>query len=142
MDSTHKTRISVETEIKAPVETVWKFWTTPDDIVMWNNASEDWCTTSATNDLKVGGKFNYRMEAKDRSMGFDYEGTYQKVVINHQIEYITADARNVNIVFTAEDNRTKISEVFEAENFHSIDQQRDGWQAILDNFKKYVEIKF
>jgi uncharacterized protein YndB with AHSA1/START domain len=141
MKSEEKTIISVEIKIKAPIETVWKYWTTPDDIVKWNHASDDWHTTRAENDLRIGGKFLSRMEAKDSSMGFDFEGVYSIVKTNEQIEYSLGDDRKVLIDFTANKNETLVSETFDAESMNSIEQQRDGWQAILDNFKKYVETK-
>jgi uncharacterized protein YndB with AHSA1/START domain len=131
--------ISVQTKINAPVEKVWKNWTTPEDIVKWNNASEDWHTTRATNDLRVGGKFLSRMEAKDGSVGFDFDGVYSIVKNCKQIEYAIGDGRKVKIDFTANGKDTKIVETFEAESINSIDVQRTGWQAILANFKKYVE---
>jgi uncharacterized protein YndB with AHSA1/START domain len=129
----------VQTKINAPVDKVWKNWTTPEDIVEWNNASEDWHTTRATNDLRVGGKFLSRMEAKDGSVGFDFDGVYSIVKTYKQIEYTIGDGRKVRIDFTAKGNETKIFETFEAESINSIDVQRTGWQTILENFKKYVE---
>jgi uncharacterized protein YndB with AHSA1/START domain len=131
--------ITVQTLVEAPIETVWARWTNPADIVKWNNASDDWHTTKAENDLKPGGKFLSRMEAKDGSFGFDFEGTYDKV-INHQlIEYSIIGGRKVSITFTKEEGKTKVTESFEAENENSLELQRAGWQAILDNFKKYTE---
>ena len=140
MESKEKAIISVQVKINAPIEMVWKLWTTPEDIVQWNNASDDWHTPRAENDLRTGGNFNYRMEAKDKSLGFDFGGVYEKVIINEQIEYIIDDGRKVKIVFSTVDNKTEVIEVFEAESTHSIEMQRDGWQAILDNFKKYTEV--
>jgi len=139
METNNKSIITVETEINAPLEAVWKCWTTPEDIVKWNNASDDWCTTHATNDLKAGGKFSYRMEAKDGSFGFDFEGCYTKVALNHQISFVLEDERSVNLVFTAIQDKTSISEEFETEHTHPADQQKFGWQSILNNFKSYVE---
>jgi uncharacterized protein YndB with AHSA1/START domain len=132
--------ISVETIIDAQVGTVWKSWTTPEDIMGWNSASDDWHTTQAENDLYAGGKFLSRMEAKDGSSGFDFKGIYKVVKTNEQIEYSIIDGRNVRIDFTANGGKTRIVETFEAEETHSIEQQRRGWQSILDNFKKYVEL--
>jgi uncharacterized protein YndB with AHSA1/START domain len=131
--------ITVETIINAKAETVWKCWTTPEDIIGWNNASDDWHTTRAENDLRAGGKFLSRMEAKDGSMGFDFTGVYTTVKINEKIEYSIIDGRNVKIDFAANGDVTKVTETFDAEGIHSIEQQRSGWQSILDNFKKYVE---
>jgi len=139
LESKEKTIISVRAIINAPIETVWKYWTTPEAIIKWNNASDGWHTTRAENDVRVGGTFNYRMEAKDGRMGFDFKGVYEKVIINKQIEYTIADGRKVKIIFSTTDNKTDIVETFEAENTHPIELQRAGWQAILDNFKKYAE---
>jgi uncharacterized protein YndB with AHSA1/START domain len=131
--------ISVQTVIDVPVETVWKNWTTPGDIVGWNNASEDWHTTRAKNDLRIGGNFCYRMEAKDSTSGFDFEGVYENVMVNERIDYVVADGRKVTVVFSSLGLKTGIIESFEAESEHSVEMQRAGWQAILDNFKKYAE---
>lgn len=139
METKDITTITIEAEINAPIEKVWKFWTTPEDIVNWNNASEEWHTPRATNDLRVGGTFNCRMEAKDGSEGFDFWGIYNIVKINEKIEYTLGDDRKVSIDFTDNGDRTKIVETFEAESTNPIELQRVGWQAILDNFKKYVE---
>lgn len=119
---------------------VWKLWTTPEDIVNWNYASDDWHSPRAENDLRAGGLFKYRMEAKDGSTGFDFGGVYNKVKTNELIEYTIGDGRKVRIVFSGRGSKTNIVETFEAEKTHTIDQQREGWQAILDNFKKYAEI--
>jgi len=131
--------ITVETLINAPVEKVWELWTETEHIVNWNNASDDWYTSKAQNDLKVGGGFLARMEARDGSASFDFTGKYVAVEDHKFIEYILTDARNVKINFTAEENKTKIVETFEAENTHPEEMQKGGWQSILDNFKKYVE---
>jgi len=138
METQAKT-ITVETAVNAPIERVWKFWTTPDHIKKWNNASDDWHTPSATNDLKPGGTFNYRMEAKDGSFGFDFGGIYDDIKTNELITYTIGDGRKVKIVFTSNGNQTKVEETFEAENVNSLELQKNGWQAILDNFKKYTE---
>jgi uncharacterized protein YndB with AHSA1/START domain len=107
-----------------------------------NNASNDWHTPRAENDLKVGGKFLYRMEAKDGSSGFNFDGTYEQVKINELIVYSLTDGRKVEVIFTKDnDTRTKMATAFEAENTNSIEMQRDGWQAILNNFNKYVETR-
>ena len=139
METAHKKSITVETTVKASVEKVWKVWTMPEHIVKWNNASADWHTTRAQNDLRAGGKFLSRMEAKDGSFAFDFEGTYDEVETNELISYSIGDGRKAKIIFIAEDNETKVVETFEAENQNSIEMQRGGWQAILDNFKKYTE---
>lgn len=131
--------ILVDTIVNAPVETVWRLWTTPGNIVKWNYASDDWHSPHAENDLREGGRFNYRMEARDGSMGFDFGGVYQKVIVNKYIEYITGDDRKVIIDFIVDGHQTKIAESFEPENTNPVELQRGGWQAILDNFKKYAE---
>ena len=131
--------ITIETTIKAPVEKVWKCWTTPSDIMQWNNASPDWHTPSAENDLRPGGKFTSRMEAKDGSMGFDFGGIYDKVETYKTISYTLDDNRKVTINFSSAGNATHVVETFETETTHSEEMQRAGWQSILDNFKKYVE---
>jgi uncharacterized protein YndB with AHSA1/START domain len=133
------TPIKVMTLVNAPVETVWKKWTSPEDIIHWNNASDDWHTPRAENDLKPGGKFLFRMEAKDGSFGFDFEGTYQQVRKHERIEYTIVDGRKVIITFTPEGTKTRVTETFEAETKNSVELQQGGWQAILNNFKKYTE---
>ncbi len=125
--------------MNVPVETVWKCWTEPEHIKKWNNASEDWHTTVAENDLRVGGKFLSRMEAKDGSFGFDFGGIYDEVKVYEVIAYTMADGRKVKITFVCREKKTEITESFEAESTNSIDMQQGGWQAILDNFKKYTE---
>ncbi len=138
MESKEK-KITVQAKIKAPVEKVWKLWTTPEDIINWNYASDDWQSPQAINDLQEGGKFNIRMEAKDGSSGFDFEGVYDKIKTNRLIEYTMGDGRKVKIDFSGSGKKTRIVETFETENVHSPDQQRTGWQSILNNFKKYAE---
>ena len=134
-----KTMITVENTVNAPVEKVWTLWTGPEHIIKWNNASDDWHTPSAKNDLRVGGKFVFRMEAKDGSFGFDFGGNYDEVISNELITYTMGDGRKVKIIFTPQGNATKVVETFEAETENPIELQRGGWQAILDNFKKYAE---
>lgn len=131
--------ITVEATIKAPVQKVWNYWSAPKHIVQWNNASDDWHTPRAENDLRTGGKFFSRMEAKDGSSGFDFSGVYDQVKKHELIAYSISDGRKVSVTFSGDKNKTKITETFEAENTHSIELQKTGWQAILDNFKKYVE---
>ncbi len=131
--------ITVSANIKAPVQQAWTFWTLPEHIIHWNNASDDWHTPTATNDLRAGGKFLCRMEAKDGSLGFDFWGVYDEVKTNELIAYTLGDGRKINIIFEASGNETTITETFEAEHENAIELQRAGWQAILDNFKKYVE---
>ncbi|GHN00934.1 activator of HSP90 ATPase [Cytophagales bacterium WSM2-2] len=138
METALKT-ITVENTVKASVEKVWKFWTEPQHIKKWNNASDDWHTPAAENDVRTGGKFNVRMEAKDGSFGFDFGGVYDEVKTHQVIAYTMGDGRKVNIKFAANGNETKVTETFEPETQNSIEMQRGGWQAILDNFKKYTE---
>jgi uncharacterized protein YndB with AHSA1/START domain len=139
METKVATQITIQATIQAPIDKVWKCWTTPEDIVKWNNASDDWHSPKSENDLRVGGRFNTRMEAKDGSMGFDFSGVYDKVSVNELIEYTLDDNRKVNVKFTPLENKTEVSETFEAESENSIELQHDGWQSILNNFKKYVE---
>ncbi len=131
--------ITVQAEISAPLEIVWEYWTLPEHIINWNAASDDWHTPHAVNDLREGGKFLSRMEARDGSFGFDFEGTYETVVKHALIVYKIADGRKVKISFSAEGNGTRIVESFKAENVHTPEQQQEGWQAILNNFKNYTE---
>jgi uncharacterized protein YndB with AHSA1/START domain len=139
MEVKEKEWITVEATINAAIQKVWKLWTNPEHIIHWNNASEDWCTPKAENDLNFGGKFVFKMEAKEGSFGFEFEGIYTDVKNNELIAYKMADERQVKINFTSEGDNTKIIETFEAEDINTIDLQRKGWQAILNNFKKYVE---
>lgn len=141
MATEDKTIITVENTINAPVEKVWQYWTKPEHITQWNNASDDWHTPRAENDLRAGGSFVSRMEAKDGSFGFDFGGVYDAITTNEYLEYTLGDGRKVKINFTADGNKTKISESFEAESINSTEMQRGGWQAILDNFKKYTEAR-
>jgi uncharacterized protein YndB with AHSA1/START domain len=139
MATAEKTLITVETTINAPVGKVWEYWTKPEHITRWNNASDDWYTPRAENDVRVGGRFNYRMEAKDGSFGFDFGGQYDAITPNEYIGYTIGDGRTVEIKFTADGNETRVQEIFEAENTNSIEMQQVGWQNILNNFKKYTE---
>jgi len=134
-----KIAITVQAAIAAPVDKVWNCWTDPSHIVKWNSASDDWHTPHATNDLRPGGKFTSRMEAKDGSFGFDFEGVYDEVILNEYIEYTIADGRKVKIVFNRNGDHCEVVETFEAETQNSVELQREGWQAIMNNFKKYVE---
>jgi uncharacterized protein YndB with AHSA1/START domain len=139
METTTTTSITVETTVKAPVEKVWQYFSAPEHIVKWCAASEDWHTPKSENDLRPGGKFLSRMEAKDGSFGFDFGGVYDDVKENELIEYTMGDGRKVTVTFTSDGNGTKLVETFDAENTHPIEMQRGGWQAILDNFTKYTE---
>ena len=136
-----KQKIRIHTKVNAPLAYVWKCWTSPSDIVQWNAASEDWHTPRATNDLRVGGKFKYRMEVRDGSMGFDFEGTYTAIESEKRIEYALDDDRKVWVLFREADDGILVEESFEAEDTHTAELQRTGWQAILDRFKKHVEAK-
>jgi uncharacterized protein YndB with AHSA1/START domain len=139
MAAVTKTIITVRATVNAPVETVWKHWTSPESVTQWNHASDDWHSPKASNDLREGGKFIFRMEAVDGSMGFDFEGIYDKVIVNKQIDYTMPDGRKVKTTFHIEDEITEVVETFEAESTHTLEQQRDGWQSIMNNFKKYAE---
>lgn len=129
--------ITVETIAAAPIEQVWRAYTTPEDIKQWNAASDDWHTTAASVDLREGGAFSSRMEAKDGSMGFDFAGTYTKIEQNKLIEYAFGD-RSARVEFIPAQNGVQVRVTFEAESEHPIEQQRMGWQAILDNFARHV----
>ena len=131
--------LTVETTVAAPVEKVWEYWSAPEHITKWCNASEDWHTPRAENDLRTGGKFLTRMEAKDGSFGFDFGGLYDEVKTNELIAYTMDDGRKVKIIFNADGKTTKVTESFEAETENSLDMQQGGWQNIIDNFKKYTE---
>ena len=141
MENRDRKMITVASTINLPVNKVWRYWTNPDDIVRWNKASDDWHTTSARNDLRTGGKFYSRMEAKDGSAGFDFEGTYESVKPNEELIYIIGDGRKVKVFFKSQGNATWVSESFETEEINSAEMQRGGWQSILNNFKKYSESK-
>lgn len=133
-------KITVETTVNAPVAKVWSAYTTPDEIKQWNTASDDWHTTKSTVDLRVGGMFTSRMEAKDGSFGFDFAGTYTKVVPNELIEYSFGDRAGV-VEFIASAEGTVVRVTFDAESENPVEQQRQGWQAILNNFSKHVEAR-
>ena len=133
-------KITVEKEMDAPIDRVWSAWTTPSDIIHWNAASEDWHTTAATVDLRVGGSFSSRMEAKDGSMGFDFGGTYTRVV-EHELIECSLGGRLLLVEFCAGQDGVKVRQTFDAEETHSEEQQQQGWQAIVDRFARYVEAK-
>lgn len=134
-----KTIITVENTINAPIEKVWQYWNEPKHIMQWNSASPDWHSPSAANDLRVGGSFSYRMEARDGSMGFDFAGTYDAVKEHELMEYTMGDGRRVQNLFNTKGNQVHLVVNFDAETENPIDMQRFGWQSILDSFKKYVE---
>ena len=131
-------QIVVETIVVAPIDEVYQAYTTPEDIMQWNAASDDWHTTKASVDLRKGGAFSSYMEAKDGSFGFDFAGTYTNVVPNELLEYSFGD-RTARVDFTQTTDGVNVKVTFDAEETHSIEQQHDGWQAILDNFKRHVE---
>jgi uncharacterized protein YndB with AHSA1/START domain len=131
-------KITVETIVKAPIDKVWRAYTTPEDIKQWNTASEDWHTTQAAVDLRVGGAFTSRMEAKDGSFGFDFAGTYTRIVPNALIEYAFGDRAGV-VEFAQGEAGVAMRVTFDAETENSLEQQRQGWQAILNNFAKHVD---
>ena len=131
--------ITIETTVAAPVETAWNAWISPELIIQWNFASDDWACPRAEIELLVGGRFNYRMEAKDGSMGFDFEGEFTSVDLHQRIEYSLGDDRTVLIEFMPDAEKTRVVETFEAEDTQSAEQQRQGWQSILNNFKKLVD---
>ena len=131
-------KITVETKISAPIEQVWRAWNTPDDVKQWNAASDDWHTTKSEVDLRVGGAFSSRMEAKDGTMGFDFAGTYTNVV-EHKLIESAFGGRILLVEFITGQDGVTVRETFDPESTHSVEQQRQGWQAILNNFKKHVE---
>ncbi len=134
-----KTKITVEATIAAPIEKIWQHWTNPEHIINWNFASDDWCAPAAVNDLSVGGKFSFRMEARDGSMGFDLDGIYTVVKTNEIIEYNLEDGRNVKVLFVKNGDKVDVIETFEAEDTNPIELQKTGWQSILNSYKNYVE---
>lgn len=131
--------ITIEATVMAPPEKVWEYWTTPEHITQWNNASDDWYTPAARNDLRKKGSFNYTMAAKDGSFSFDFAGTYDEVKTKESIAYTLLDGRTVTIDFLSDGHQTKVVESFEAEEMNSLDLQKGGWQSILNNFKKHTE---
>lgn len=138
-NNANKDCIIIHTHIQASAEKIWEYFTKPEHITKWNNASEDWHTTKAENDLKIGGKFNSRMESKDGSMGFDFCGHYTHIKNLEDIAYTLGDSRKVNIHFEKTEDGIKITQSFEPETENSQEMQQKGWQAILDNFKTYTE---
>jgi uncharacterized protein YndB with AHSA1/START domain len=138
MEPTNNT-ITVETTVAAPVERAWERFTNPTDIINWNTPSPEWHTPRAENDLREGGSFNYRMEARDGSMGFDFGGVFTAVKPNESLYYTIGDGRKVSVHFSVSGTDTRVVETFEAESMNAIEMQRGGWQAILDSFKQYTE---
>ena len=134
-------KITVETVVKAPLSKVWAIWNNPADISKWNAAQDDWHTTESSVDLREGGKFSARMEAKDGSAGFDFEGIYTRVVPQRTIDFRMSEGREVNVEFIERRDEVVVKEVFDAESENTAELQRQGWQAILDNFGRYVEAR-
>ncbi len=134
-----KTRITVETTVKEPIEKVWNCWITPAHIKQWNNASPDWHTPAAGNDLREGGRFSFTMAAKDGSFSFDFGGTYDAVILHERIAYTMDDGRRAEVLFRVDGKDTFIAETFDPEGMNAPEMQQAGWQAILDNFKRYTE---
>jgi uncharacterized protein YndB with AHSA1/START domain len=132
-------KINVKTHIASAIHTVWNRYTEPDHIIHWNFASNDWHCPTAENDLRPGGKLKSRMEAKDGSFGFDFEATYDTVIPNQLLEYTLGDGRKVSTRFVSDQAGVMIETVFDAEMEHPVEMQAQGWQAILDHFKKYTE---
>lgn len=139
METVKEKVITVETTVKAPVEHIWGYWTEPKHITKWCFASDDWHTPYAENDLQVKGKFKTSMAAKDGSAAFDVTGVYTRIEKNRAIEYLMDDGRKVKIYFSDLGTQTKVVESFEPENENPYEMQKEGWQSILDNFKKYSE---
>jgi len=139
MEATNLSPITVSITVQAPVAKVWQLWTSPQHITQWCVATDTWHTPKAENDVRSGGRFLSRMEAKDGSMGFDLEGVYHDVIENELITYSLADERQVKVVFTADGGHTIITETFDPETMNPVEMQQAGWQAILDNFKRYTE---
>ena len=131
-------KITVQTTVRAPIDKAWKAYTSPEDIVQWNAASDDWHTTESSADLRVGGRFSSRMEAKDGSFGFDFEGIYTNVVPNSLLEY-TFGGRKGRVEFNEGEAGVTVRVSFDSEETHSIEQQRQGWQVILNRFQRHVE---
>src|SRR5688572_28510820 len=139
METIERTAVTVEATVDAPVEKVWKYWNEPQHITQWCAASEDWHAPYAENDLRKDGKFKTTMAAKDGSFSFDFEGIYTKVEPNKLIEYVMSDGRKVVITFSADGSATSVTETFDPENEHPVVMQREGWQSILNNFKRHTE---
>lgn len=136
-----QTKIKIEAIVNAPVEKVWELWNNPADIIQWNSADPSWHTPRSENDLRVDGKFKHRMEAKDGSFGFDFEGIYTKVDLHQEISYVMADGRTATTLFINEAGKTALITFFDPENENDPELQRQGWQAILNSFVRYAESK-
>lgn len=134
-------RITVTATVRKPIEQVWGIWTSPEHIMEWNSADDDWYTPSAQNDLRVGGKFSSLMSARDGSSQFEFSGVYDEVIPLNKIAYTLGDGRKVEIDFQVQDDGVKVTETFDPEALHSLEMQRAGWQSILDHFKQYAEMQ-
>ena len=134
-----KSKIQIEATISTTLPKIWQYWTEPNHITKWNFATPDWCCPRASNDLRVGGKYSARMEAKDESFGFDFEAIYEEVIDQKSIAYTLSDGRKVITSFEQLGTVTKVTTVFDAENQNPVEMQKSGWQSILNNFKKYAE---
>ncbi|RYY54398.1 MAG: polyketide cyclase [Chitinophagaceae bacterium] len=141
MPSNETKPLTVSTRVNLPVEKVWKYWSAPEDIKQWNNASDDWHTPAATNDLRVGGQFSSTMAARDGSMSFEFGGEYSRVEEHKVIEYALGDGRQVKILFEGDGDSTTVTETFDPEGTNPLEMQQAGWQAIINNFKRYAEAK-
>ncbi len=133
--------ITVETTVHAPLDLVWRSWVTPADVTQWNFASDDWCCPQASSQVQVGGRFHYRMEAKEGSMGFGFEGEFILIEEGKRIDYKMDDGRQVSILFEEVEGGIQVTESFDEENINPVELQQQGWQSILNNFKRYVESK-
>ncbi len=139
MNFENDTIITIDVTVNASLERAWETWTKPEHIVSWNFASDDWQCPAAINDVSEGGKFSWRMEAKDGSMGFDFDGTYTKVIPKEILEYDLGDGRPVRVRFEQQGDVTILTETFQGEDTNTLEQQRHGWQCILNNYKAYIE---
>lgn len=132
-------KIKIKANVFADSKKVWDYYTLPEHITKWNFATDTWQCPAATNDLRIGGKYSARMEAKDGSFGFDFEAVYDEIIDNKKIAYTMTDGRQAIVDFNIDNNQTEVVITFDAEQQNSLELQRDGWQAILNNFKKYTE---
>ena len=139
METANKTKVTVATTVNAPVEKVWEYFNTPAHVTKWCAASDDWHVPHAESDFREGGKSTTRMEAKDGSFGFDFSWIYDKISENKELQYTIEDGRKVSVLFEPDANGVKLTETFEAEGTNPVEMQQAGWQAILDNFRKYTE---
>lgn len=136
---TNTQRITVQTVVQSDLDSAWEFWTKPEHIMNWNFASDEWCCPAATNDLKPGGAFRWRMELRQKKVGFDFIGTYDRIVVKKHISYHIPGKRRVDIEFIEQNQEVMVRKTFDPEEVNTNERQREGWQAILDSYKKYVE---